>query len=97
LKELKVCTAYEVNGKKTSDFPSHVDQLRDAVPIYETLPGWNEKIEDVQHLEELPAAARQYLEFISHYVERPVTFVSVGPDRKQTILCGSEMKRCGSV
>ncbi|MBC21086.1 MAG: adenylosuccinate synthase [Planctomycetaceae bacterium] len=97
LKELKVCTAYEVNGKKTSDFPSHVDQLRDAVPIYETLPGWNEKIEDVQHLEELPAAARQYLEFISHYVERPVTFVSVEPDRKQTILCGSEMKRCGSV
>jgi len=96
LKELKVCTAYEINGKRTIDFPSHVDQLRDAQPIYETLPGWEENIEDVRHLEDLPQAARQYLEFISQYVKRPITFVSVGPERKQTILCGSHIERCGS-
>ena len=54
LKELKVCTAYEINGKKTFDFPSHVDQLRDAQPIYDTLPGWEENIEGVRNLEDLP-------------------------------------------
>lgn len=96
LKELKVCTGYEINGKKTIDFPSHVDQLRDAQPIYDTLPGWDENIEGVRKLEDLPQAAREYLDFISDYVKRPVTFVSVGPDRKQTILCGAQMERCGS-
>jgi len=96
LKELKVCTAYEINGKKTFDFPSHVDQLRDAQPIYDTLPGWEENIEGVRNLEDLPQAAREYLDFISQYVKRPITFVSVGPERKQTILCGAEMERCGS-
>ena len=96
LKELKVCTAYEINGKKTIDFPSHVDQLRDAQPIYDTLPGWEENIEGVRNLEDLPQAAREYLDFISQYVKRPITFVSVGPERLQTILCGAQMEQCGS-
>lgn len=96
LKELKVCTAYEIDGEKTIDFPSHVDQLRDVQPIYDTLPGWEENIEGVRNLEDLPQAAREYLDFISQYVKRPITFVSVGPERKQTILCGAQMERCGS-
>ena len=96
LKELKVCTAYEIDGEKTIDFPSHVDQLRDVQPIYDTLPGWDENIEGVRNLEDLPQAAREYLDFISQYVKRPITFVSVGPERKQTILCGAQMERCGS-
>ena len=68
----------------------------DAQPIYDTLPGWEENIEGVRNLEDLPQAAREYLDFISQYVKRPITFVSVGPERKQTILCGAEMERSGS-
>ena len=40
LPEIKVCVAYEIDGKRIGNFPSHVDDLRRAVPIYETLPGW---------------------------------------------------------
>ena len=97
LKELKVCTAYEIDGQRTMDFPSHVDQLRKAQPVYETLPGWEEDIQDVRNLEDLPLAARKYLDFISQYVGRPFTFVSVGPERKQTILCPSQIESCGRV
>ena len=95
LPEIKVCTAYEIDGQRTAEFPSHVDQLRQARPIYETLPGWKEDIQDVRQFDALPLTARQYLEFISKYMQRPITFVSVGPERKQTILCGSQVESCG--
>jgi adenylosuccinate synthase len=92
LKELKVCVAYEIDGAETKEFPSHVDQLRKARPVYETLAGWEEEIQEVRTLEDLPQAARDYLDFISRYVERPFTFVSVGPERSQTILCPSQVE-----
>ncbi|NIL95805.1 MAG: adenylosuccinate synthase, partial [Planctomycetales bacterium] len=84
--ELKICTAYEIDGKRTTNFPSHVDQLRRAVPVYETVPGWQENISGVRTLEDLPDAARNYLGRLSELIGRPVTFVSVGPERSQTIV-----------
>ena len=57
LTELKICTAYEIDGKPSSRFPSHVDDLRRAEPVYETLPGWNEEISDCRSFDELPANA----------------------------------------
>ena len=44
LPELKICTAYEIDGRRVTNFPSHVDDLRRAVPVYETLPGWQQEI-----------------------------------------------------
>jgi len=85
LPELKICTAYEVGGHRTTDFPSHVDDLRQVVPIYETLPGWQEEITDVRRIEDLPENAKSYLQRISQLVGRPVEVVSVGPDREQTM------------
>lgn len=84
--ELKICTAYEIDGQRTVDFPSHVDQLRSLVPIYETVPGWHEDISCAKTLDDLPAAARNYVDTISQLIGKPVTFVSVGPERSQTIL-----------
>ena len=86
LPELKICTAYEVNGRRIAQFPSHVDDLRVAKPVYETLPGWNEEITEAKQLTELPEKARRYLKRLSEVVGRPVEMVSVGPDREQTIL-----------
>jgi len=86
LPELKICTAYEVNGRRIVQFPSHVDDLRVAKPVYETLPGWNEEITEAKQLTELPEKARRYLKRLSEVVGRPVEMVSVGPDREQTIL-----------
>ena len=58
LPELQVCVAYELDGRRTIDFPSHVDDLRRVVPVYETLPGWQQEITDVPRMEDLPANAR---------------------------------------
>jgi adenylosuccinate synthase len=85
LDELKICTAYEIDGKRTIQFPSHVDDLRKAKPIYETLPSWQEDITGVRELDDLPANARAYIERIGEIVGVPVEMVSVGPARDQTI------------
>jgi len=89
LPELKICTAYELDGRRVADFPSHVDDLRRVKPVYETLPGWQEEISGARSLDDLPRAARGYLERISRLLGRPVEVVSVGPDRCQTILLPS--------
>jgi adenylosuccinate synthase len=88
LPELRICTAYELDGRRTVHFPSHVDDLRRVVPVYETLPGWEQEIRDARRLEDLPPQARAYLERIAQLIGRPVEIVSVGPDRQQTIFAG---------
>ena len=85
LPELKICTAYELDGGRTTDFPSHVDDLRRVVPVYETLPGWQKEVSEVGRLDELPANARRYIDRIGELLRRPIEIVSVGADRRQTI------------
>ena len=87
LPEIKICTAYELDGRKTTNFPSHVDDLRRVVPIYETLPGWQTEISDVCRISDLPANTRRYIDRLAQIIGMPVEIVSVGPDREQTILC----------
>ncbi len=86
LPEIQICTAYEIDGQRLSAFPSHVDDLRRAVPVYESVPGWQQEISEVRRLNQLPAAARAYLDRLSQLIGFPVDIVSVGPDREQTIL-----------
>jgi adenylosuccinate synthase len=86
LEEVRICVAYEINGGRTENFPSHVDDLRRVVPVYETLPGWREDVSSVRRYEDLPENARRYLERIGQLVGRPVEIVSVGPGREQTVL-----------
>jgi adenylosuccinate synthase len=88
LDELQICTAYEIDGKRTNRFPSHVDDLRRATPVYESLPGWSENLTKVRELDDLPANARAYLDRISEIVGVPIDMVSVGPARDQTIHVG---------
>ncbi len=83
--EIQVCTSYMVDGKSTNRFPSHVDDLRTATPVYETLPGWNVDITKCRKQSELPPTALKYVERIEQIVGKPVQFISVGPDREQTI------------
>jgi adenylosuccinate synthase len=85
LPEIKICTAYELDGQRITDFPSHVDDLRRVVPVYETLPGWQQEITDVRRIADLPLNARKYLDRISELLRRPIEVVSVGPDRRQTM------------
>ena len=84
--ELKICTAYKINGEQTNCFPSHVDDLRRAAPVYETLPGWQEELTGCRKFDKLPTAAQSYLRRVSELVQRPIELVSVGPERDQTIV-----------
>jgi adenylosuccinate synthase len=84
--EIKICTAYQIDGRQTNCFPSHVDDLRRAVPVYESLPGWREEITGCRAFGQLPSAAQAYLRRISELVGRPIEIVSVGPEREQTIV-----------
>ena len=84
--ELKICTAYDIDGVRTTTFPSHIDDLRTAVPVYETLPGWREDLTGIRSEKDLPAAARAYLERVSQLLGAPLMAASVGPARHQTIM-----------
>jgi adenylosuccinate synthase len=84
--ELKICTAYDIDGHQTTRFPSHVDDLRRAQPVYDTLPGWKEEVTHCRSFDQLPASARAYLRRVSELVGQPIEMVSVGPERDQTIV-----------
>jgi adenylosuccinate synthase len=86
LEELQICEAYEINGVKTTDFPSHLDDLALAKPIYRTVPGWMSDTTSITKYDDLPENARKYVETLGEILEVPVDIVSVGPDRAQTIV-----------
>jgi adenylosuccinate synthase len=83
--ELKVCTAYELDGERISHFPGDSFLLARCKPVYETLPGWSQDVSGVRRLADLPAAARRYIDRLAEVIGLPVSVVSVGPDRAQTI------------
>jgi len=93
LDELRICTAYEIDGRRTTQFPSQIGDLERAVPVYETLSGWDEELDTVRREGDLPPAARRYVDRIAELVGRPVTIVSIGPDRAQTIIRAPEATR----
>jgi adenylosuccinate synthase len=86
--ELKVCTAYELDGRRITNFPSHVDDLRLVRPVFESLPGWRSDTTKVRRMADLPPKAQAYLARLAELVGRPVEYVSVGPERTQTIFAG---------
>lgn len=83
--ELKVCVAYDLDGERIERLPCHAEQLRRCKPIYETIAGWNEPVDELRHADEFPALALAYVRRIEELVGIPVGVLSVGPDRVQTI------------
>ena len=85
LAEIPVCVAYDIDGQTTTYLPPDQTQLARCRPIYETLPGWDEDVTQARTLADLPVNARRYIEFISNALQTPVSYVSVGPARKQVV------------
>lgn len=83
LEEIPVCVGYELDGEVREE-PPFTGQSR-MRPLTEMLPGWTESLRDCRHWEELPTNARRYVEFIEENGGVPIGYVSVGPDRAQTI------------
>jgi len=86
LDEVKICTHYELSGKKVDRFPSSYAVFEKAKPVYETLPGWKTDIAGCTKLSDLPSKAMAYIERLrKHCYNVPVLIISTGPDRSQTI------------
>lgn len=84
--QLKICTSYEFGGERTDRFLPDAVDLEQATPVYETLPGFGEGITEAKRWEDLPANARGYVEFIENFLGVPVSIISVGPGREQTLV-----------
>lgn len=84
LKEIPVCVGYEVDGRTITEFPA-TRLLERCKPVYEILPGWNCDIRGIKRYEDLPAACRNYVEFIEKHIGVPITMVSNGPGREEII------------
>ncbi len=89
LPEIKICTPTKSMASKTTNFPSQLDDLRVAKPLYETMPGWQTDITGIRKFADLPAKAQSYIKRLGELLSRPVQVVSVGPDRTQTMWLAS--------
>ena len=86
LRELLLCTGYELDGEVTDILPMGADDIARCKPIYESMPGWSDSTVGVTVYDELPAAARRYLERIAQVTGVPIHMVSTSPDRDHTIM-----------
>ena len=86
LEKIKLCPEYELDGRRIHQRPSSLKQTARCVPVYEEMPGWNEDISTAKEMSQLPGSARAYVEKIEKITEVPVSIVSVGPRREDTIM-----------
>ncbi len=85
LKEINICRAYKINGKETTFFPANIVRLSRANPVYETVPGWDVALTEINDFHNLPANTQNFICLIEELVQKPVTIIGVGPKRNQTI------------
>jgi adenylosuccinate synthase len=86
MEEIKICTDYRIDGKETRSFPAAIQSLNKAEPVVKSFSGWKESVGECRSYADLPPAARTYIEYIEKYLQTPVEIVSVGPNRRETIL-----------
>jgi adenylosuccinate synthase len=86
LDEIKACVAYRVGDRMIEDFPASIGELNAAKPVLRSFTGWKKSLANCLTYEEFPVAAMEYIEFIERFCDTPVGIVSVGYDRKATII-----------
>jgi adenylosuccinate synthase len=86
LKTLQICNAYELDGRRITELPGDYEDLARVKPLYETLPGWDDKLAGVRTFDELPESAKRYVRRVEEISGVPVTCISVGADRGETVL-----------
>ena len=86
LEELKLCVGYKDNDEVITDYPFDQNVLNSAEPVYETFDGWTDDISTVKSFEDLPNNAQSYIKAIEAFIEVPITFISVGPERTENII-----------
>lgn len=90
LDEIKLCIGYKNGDEVIADYPYQQSILYNAQPVYETFKGWEEDITSIKNFEELPENAKKYINAIEDFIEIPITFISVGPERNQNIVIADD-------
>lgn len=85
LDKIKLCVAYEKDGKIVNDFPADLDELAKCTPVYEEFEGFNEDISGVRKYEDFPESIKTYIEAVEKACGCPVSIIGVGPDREQIV------------
>jgi adenylosuccinate synthase len=83
---LKICTGYKLDGKKIDNFPASIAALEKCQPVYEDLPGWKNPTSDARKFADLPLNARRYIKRLEELIGCPVSLISIGKHREQTIV-----------
>jgi len=86
LDTVPVCVAYDVDGVRHDEMPVNQSDFHHAVPVYEELPGWSEDISGARSVEDLPKAARAYVDTVEEMAGARISAIGVGPDRDQTVV-----------
>ena len=84
--EIKICTAYEINGSLVNSPPATFDELNSSKPIYENFNGWQEDVSEARKFDELPKNAQIFINKIASLTDVPIDMISVGPKREQAII-----------
>ena len=82
---IKVCVAYDLDGRRVDTVPARIEELSRVQPVYETLDGWRTSTIDARTPDDLPRQAREYIAFLQEQVGAPITKVGVGPARDQLV------------
>ena len=85
LKTIKVCVKYNINDKEIDYFPADINEVKECIPIYKELKGWDDIKTNPKKITDLPKETQEYLKFIEKYLKIPIALVSIGPGRKETI------------
>ena len=84
--QVKACIAYEVKGRRITEFPATLETLEEAMPVTTDFPGWRTPTKGARSFEDLPSQAQGYIRFVEDFVKVPVTIVSVGSERDETVV-----------
>jgi len=85
-----ICIGYKYNNKIIKNFSNNSKVLENCEPVYEELNGWNENFDGIKKFEDLPENAKKYIKRIEELMEVPISIVSIGPERNQTLILRKE-------
>ena len=86
LDEIKICTQYELNGKKIDYFPSSAEDQQKVKPIYQIFKGWKSSTQGIKNIDQLPENAKKYIYAIENFIKTKISSISTSPERSDTIL-----------
>jgi adenylosuccinate synthase len=95
LDEIKICVAYKINGAQTDQVPYDANRMAEAEPVYETMPGWNERTVGISRFADLPEKAQTYIRRLEELSGAPFAFISTGAERNETIVERDVLSRVG--